>query len=141
MEIRASHTPLSEWSGDGLALGLFEDELDLTGDLAALDKKLAGALKELIEGEEFKGKSNSTAFTRLSGDSSIRKIILVGLGKAETFNAESLRRAAASAARLAKKQKCKSLGVSLPVWNDEAAQTAQAIAEGVQLALYQDKRF
>ena len=38
MEIRASHTPLSDWSGDGLALGLFEDELDLTGDLAALVK-------------------------------------------------------------------------------------------------------
>ncbi|MEM9922699.1 MAG: leucyl aminopeptidase [Cyanobacteria bacterium P01_D01_bin.50] len=141
MEIRASHTPLSDWSGDGLALGLFEDELDLTGDLAALDKKLAGVLKELIEGEEFKGKSNSTAFTRLSGDSSIRKIILVGLGKAKTFNAESLRRAAASAARLAKKQKCKTLGISLPVWNDDAAKTTQAIAEGVQLALYQDNRF
>jgi leucyl aminopeptidase len=141
MEIRASNTPLSDWSGDGLAIGLFELELDLTGDLAALDKKLAGVLKELIEDEEFKGKSNSTAFTRLSGGTSIRKIMLVGLGKADAFNAESLRRAAATIAKLAKKQKCKSLGISLPVCHDDAAQTAQAIAEGVQLALYQDNRF
>ncbi len=141
MEIRASNTPLSDWSGDGLAIGLFEDGLDLTGDLAALDKKLAGALKELIEDEEFKGKPNSTAFTRLSGGTSIRKVILVGLGKADALNAESLRRAAASAGKLAKKQKCKSLGISLPVCDDDAAQTAQAIAEGVQLALYQDNRF
>ncbi len=141
MEIRASNTPLSDWSGDGLAVGLFEDELDLTGDLAALDKKLAGVLKELIQDEEFKGKSNSTTFTRLSSGTSIRKIMLVGLGKADAFNAESLRRAAATVAKLAKKQKCKSLGISLPVCHDDAAQTAQAIAEGVQLALYQDNRF
>ncbi|MEM6752651.1 MAG: leucyl aminopeptidase [Cyanobacteria bacterium P01_C01_bin.38] len=141
MEIRASNTPLSDWSGDGLAIGLFEDGLDLTGDLAAVDKKLNGALKELIEDEEFKGKLNSTAFTRLSSGNSIRKVILVGLGKADALNAESLRRAAASAGKLAKKQKCKTLGISLPVWNDDAAQTAQAIAEGIQLALYQDTRF
>ena len=141
MEIRASNTPLIDWSGDGLAIGLFEEGLDLTGDLAALDKKLDGALKELIEDEEFKGKPNSTAFTRLSSGDSIRKIILVGLGKADSFNAESLRRAAASAGKLAKKQKCKTLGISLPVWNDNTAQTAQAIAEGIQLGLYQDNRF
>lgn len=141
MEIRASNTPLSDWSGDGLAIGLFEEGLDLTGDLAALDKKLDGALKELIEDEEFKGKPNSTAFTRLSSGTSIRKVMLVGLGKADAFNAESLRRAAASAGKLAKKQKCKSLGISLPVCHDDAAQTAQAIAEGIQLALYQDTRF
>ncbi|MGB3650487.1 MAG: leucyl aminopeptidase [Rivularia sp. (in: cyanobacteria)] len=141
MEIRASNTPLSDWSGDGLAVGLFEDGLELTGDLAALDKKLAGALKELIEDEEFKAKPNSSVFTRLSGGNSIRKVMLVGLGKAETLNAESLRRAAAAVAKLAKKQKCKSLGISLPVCHDDAAQTAQAIAEGVQLALYQDNRF
>ncbi|MBE9214046.1 leucyl aminopeptidase [Plectonema cf. radiosum LEGE 06105] len=140
MNIRASNTPLSDWSGDGLAVGLFEDRLELTGDFAALDQKLAGALKELIDDEEFKAKPNSTAFTRISGGS-IRKVILVGLGKVETFNAESLRCAAAAAAKLAKKQKCKSLAVSLPVCNDDAAKTAQAIAEGIQLALYQDNRF
>lgn len=140
MNIRASNTPLSDWSGDGLAVGLFENELELTGDLANLDQKLAGALKELIDDEEFKAKPNSTAFTRLSGGS-IRKIILVGLGKAEALNAESLRCAAAAVAKLAKKQKCKSLAISLPTCHDDAAKTAQAITEGIQLALYQDNRF
>ncbi|MEL6457499.1 MAG: leucyl aminopeptidase [Cyanobacteria bacterium J06621_15] len=141
MEIRASNTPLIDWSGDGLAIGLFEEGLDLSGNLADLNKKLAGVIKELIEDEDFKGKSNSTAFTRLSSGDSIRKVILVGLGKADSFDAESLRRAAASAGKLAKKQKCKTLGISLPVLNDDTAQTAQAIAEGLQLALYQDNRF
>lgn len=68
-------------------------------------------------------------------------MILVGLGKPEALKLDTLRRAAAAVARLAKKQKCKTLGISLPVWNNDPAQTAQAIAEGIQLALYQDNRF
>jgi len=32
-------------------------------------------------------------------------------------------------------------GNLLPVWNDNPARTAQAIAEGIQLALFQDNRF
>jgi leucyl aminopeptidase len=141
MDIRPSNTPVLEWAGDGLAIGLFEDAVDLTGDLAALDEKFAGVLKELIAEEEFKGKTGSTAVTRVGSGSPVRKLILVGLGKPEALKLDTLRRAAAAVARLAKKQKCKTLGISLPAWNNDPAQTAQAIAEGIQLALYQDNRF
>lgn len=68
-------------------------------------------------------------------------MIVVGLGKPEALKLETLRRAAAAAARTAKKQKCKTLAIHLPIFNNDKAQTAQAIAEGVQLALYQDNRF
>ncbi len=141
MEIRTTNTPLLEWTGDGLAIGLFEDAGELTGDLATLDEKLAGSIKELIAEEEFKGKQGSNIVTRVGTSSPVRKVIVVGLGKPEALKLETLRRAAAAVARLAKKQKCKTLGISLPVWNKDAAQTAQALAEGVQLALYQDNRF
>lgn len=141
MEVRATDTPLLEWTGDGLAVGLFEDATELTGDLAALDEKLAGVLKELITEEEFKGKLGCTAVTRVGAGSSIRKFILVGLGKPDTLKTETLRRAAAAIARSAKKQKCKTLGISLPIASSDPASSAQAITEGVQLALYQDIRF
>lgn len=141
MEVRATDTSLLEWAGDGLAIALFEDATELTGDLAALDQKLAGLLKELIAEEEFKAKLGSTTFTRVGTGSTVRKVILVGLGKTDTVKVETLRRAAASVARLAKKQKCKTLGISLPVVNNDPAASAQAVAEGVQLALYQDNRF
>ncbi|NMG19698.1 leucyl aminopeptidase [Brasilonema bromeliae] len=141
MEIITTNTPLLEWTGDGLAIGLFEDAVELTGELATLDEKLAGSIKELIAEEEFKGKQNTSIVTRVGTGSPVRKIILVGLGKPEAFKLETLRRSAASVARLAKKQKCKTLGISLPIWNNDPTQTAQALAEGVQLALYQDNRF
>jgi len=141
MEIRATDTPRLDWTGDTLALGLFEDALELTGDLAQLDEKLGGTLKELIEETEFKGSVGSSAVTRVGAGSSIRKLILVGLGKPDTLTLDSLRRAAAAIARSAKQQKSKTLGVSLPVANDDSAGTTQAITEGIVLALHQDNRF
>ncbi|MBE9197880.1 MULTISPECIES: leucyl aminopeptidase [unclassified Nodularia (in: cyanobacteria)] len=141
MKIQPSNTPLLEWAGDSLAIGLFEDAVELTGELAKLDEQFAGVLKELIAEEEFTAKAYSTIFTRVSASSPIRKVILVGLGKPEALKLETLRRAAAAVARVAKKQKSKNLGLSLPLWDNKAAETAQAIAEGIQLALYQDIRF
>ncbi|GAB4335760.1 MAG: leucyl aminopeptidase [Leptolyngbyaceae cyanobacterium] len=141
MELRVTNIPRLEWTGDALAVGLFEDQVELTDDLAALDEKLAGTLKELITETEFKGKEGSSAATRVGGGSGIRKIILVGLGKPDGLKLETLRRAGAASAKAAKKEKCKTLGISLPLWNGDAAATAQAIAEGVELALYQDTRF
>ncbi|BAY25765.1 leucyl aminopeptidase [Calothrix sp. NIES-2100] len=141
MVIRASDTPLLEWTGDTLAIGLFEDGVELTGELATLDSKFSGILKELIAEEEFKGKANSTVFTRIAASTPVKKVIVVGLGKADSLKLDSLRRAAAAVGRVAKKQKSKVLGFSFPLWNNDPAATAQAIAEGVQLALYQDNRF
>ncbi|MBD2385418.1 leucyl aminopeptidase [Cylindrospermum sp. FACHB-282] len=141
MTIRLSDTPLLEWAGNTLAVGLFEDAVELTGDLAALDQKFAGILKELIAEEEFTAKANSTIFTRVGAVNQVKKVILVGLGKPEALKLETLRRVAAAVAKVAKKQKTKTLGISLPVWNNDPAATAQAIAEGAQLALYQDNRF
>ncbi|HEY9673392.1 MAG TPA: leucyl aminopeptidase [Waterburya sp.] len=141
MEIRATDTPRLDWTGDALAVGLFEDSTTLTGDLAQLDEKLGGALKELIEETEFKGSVGSSAVTRVGVGSSIRKIILVGLGKPDVLKLDSLRRTAAAIARTAKQQKVKKLGISLPLVNDDPALSTQAITEGIVLALHQDNRF
>jgi leucyl aminopeptidase len=140
MNLVAAGTSILDWSEEGLAIGIFEDAIELNGDLAALDQKLSGAIRDLIADTEFKGKAASTAATRIAG-AEIRKLVLVGLGKADTFTLEGLRRAAAAAAKAAKRGRCKVLGVSLPLWNTDASASAQAIAEGIELALYQDNRF
>lgn len=144
MDLRTTDTPRLSWTGDALAIGFFEgsDEgLSLTDDLAQLDEALAGTLSELIAEAEFKGKEGSSAIARVGGGSALRKVIVVGLGKSEAFTLESLRRAAAVIARVARQAKCKTLGISLPCWNNDSAQSAQAIAEAIPLALHQDRRF
>ncbi|MEP0869206.1 leucyl aminopeptidase [Trichocoleus desertorum AS-A10] len=141
MDVRATDTSCLNWAGDILALGLFEDGVELTGDLATLDEKLAGTLKELMAEAEFKGKEGSSALARVGGGSAIRKVLLVGLGKPDSLKLESLRRAAALSMRQAKKEKGKTLAIQFPVWNSQPEATVQAIAEGAELAAYQDTRF
>ncbi len=141
MEFRVTDTPRSVWTGDALAIGLFEDAVELTGDLAQLDATLTGTLKELIEETDFKGKAGTSAITRVGGNSPLRKIAIVGLGKAENLKLDTVRQAAGICAKLAKKEKCKTLGISFPVWKSAPDATASAIVEGVELALHQDHRF
>lgn len=140
-EYRGLDKSVLDWAGDALVVGFFEGTVQLTGSLGQLDEKLAGTLKELVSETEFEGKSGSSAATRVGGGSPIRKIIAIGLGKQENVKLDHWRQAVAAAARSAKKEKCKSLGISLPVWNNDPEMTAQAIVEGVELTLFQDNRF
>lgn len=140
MDIRATDTSFLTWTGDTLALGLLEGATEIAGELAQLNDKLAGTLGDLIAETEFEGKNGTTAATRLGSGSPIRKLILVGLGKSEDLNLQSLRLAAAAIARLAKQQKSKTVAISLPLVGDGSA-SAEAIAEGLLLAIHQDTRF
>jgi leucyl aminopeptidase len=143
MHITTTATSLLNWTGVTLALGFFEEATELTGELQQLNEKLSGTIAELITEEEFKGKSGSTVTTRLSGNHGLRKLILIGLGKAEELNLDRYRHSAAAIARLASKDR--SLGISLPIQGEpiqgESSAIAQALTEGIHLALHQDNRF
>lgn len=141
MDFIASAQACLEWTGDCLVIGLLEESLPLTGILSDLNDKVSGMLQMLIEEEAFEGKAGTTAIARLSPEFPIKKIGVVGLGSSDTMALESLRKGAAIAARLAQKGKNTSLGLSFPVWNNSQDLTAQAIAEGVTLALNKDNRF
>lgn len=141
MQIQGTDTSILTWSGDAIAIGLFEENVDLDGDLATLDTNLAGIIKELIEESEFKGKSGNNAFTRITGNNQLRKLLLIGLGKSSELTLNKLRQSAAQIARFAKKQRCQILGISLPIGNYNSDLVASAITEGLELALHRDHRF
>ncbi len=139
MQIKATDTALLDWTGAILAVGILEGKTELSGDLAKLDQKLAGTISDLIADEEFEGKSGSTAVSRVGGKNPIRKIALVGLGKAEDLSIDSWRNAAAEIARVAKKDR--SLGIHIPSELESPTEVAQAITEAIILALHEDNRF
>jgi leucyl aminopeptidase len=141
MDFHLSTQPLLDWTGDCLAVGVTESDLPLSGSLAELNTKLSDLMQELIDEVEFKGAADTSATIRVGSAGAIRKLTLLGLGKADDLTLESLRRAGATAARVSKKEKCKVLGISLPIWKDDRALTTQAIAEGALLALHEDNRF
>ncbi|WP_008318986.1 leucyl aminopeptidase [Leptolyngbya sp. PCC 6406] len=136
----STQTPLT-WTGDCLALGVLDTDLPLDGLLAEMDGQFSGLVQELIDETDFKGKSGTSAIIRLGSGGPVRKLALVGLGAAADLTVDGLRRATAIAARLSKKEKCKILGLSLPLGSLETAIAAQAIAEGITLTLHEDTRF
>lgn len=141
MDFIASEQSCISWQGDCLVIGLLEESLPLTGILSDVNDKVGGLLQTLIDEEAFTAKSGSTAITRLGLDSPIKKIGIVGLGSSGSMTLEALRKGSAIAARLAKKAKAASLGISFPTWNNSPSLTAQALTEGVILATSQDSRF
>lgn len=141
MEFVASDHSSLTWSGDCLVVGIGDSALPLSGELAELNTRFSGLLQELIDETEFKGKDGSTAVIRVGAAGAVRKLGIVGLGSSNAVTAETLRRAAASAAKLAKREKCSQLALSLDASTIEAAAKAKAITEGVRLALHQDTRF
>ncbi len=140
MKVLGINDSLVDFSGEGLAIGLFEDKLELTEDLNALDAKLSGLVSEIIKEADFKGKSGSSIATRVMG-MGFKKLMIFGLGKSDKLKFEALRKVAGNMAKAARREKCKTIGVSLPVVNSNPAGTSQAIAEGIELALYKDMRF
>jgi leucyl aminopeptidase len=142
MKIQSIDTLPQLWSGDCLGVGFFEDQTEQSEYFIALNQALDGLLQEVTNENEFKGKSGETAWLRSpSGKNIARKVVLIGLGKAENWTLEGLRQSAAIAVRTAQKQKCKTVAVALPIWNNNASLSTGAIAEGIELSLHQDNRF
>ena len=53
MNIYGSDTSLLDWTGDTVAIGLFENEINLIGELDQLNNKTKGTLQELIDETKF----------------------------------------------------------------------------------------
>lgn len=141
MQFQASAKSRLSWTGDCLVVGICEADLPLSGPLSELDSKVSGLLQELIEENDFTGKAGSSAVIRIGRDGPMRKLAVIGLGDGEQLSYEGLRRGSAAAAKLAKKERCQVLGLDFPKVEADAALSAQAITEGVILALHEDTRY
>lgn len=140
MEFKGIATQQAAWSGDGLFIGVFEGASALTEGWSDLHPAIASTLAEIIDESEFKGKAGEKAIAR-TGDETVRKVGIIGLGKSESWSVEGLRQAAGAIAQLAHRSKCKTVGINLPQWNEDATLSTQAMTEGFILALHKDLRF
>jgi leucyl aminopeptidase len=76
------------------------------------------------------------------GEAKPKRILLIGMGKNENVTLETVRRAAARAAKKAVALKSKSLAIYLPrVKGIKGAEIATAVTEGVLLGLYKFDKF
>lgn len=108
------------------------------GAALEFDQACGGAIARALANGDFKGESNET-LVLYPAQGSARRLLLVGLGKAESLNGERMRAAAATAARKcrdlgAKKAAALLFGEGTPV---SAVDAGQAFAEGAIMGTYQ----
>jgi leucyl aminopeptidase len=128
--------PATDTAADTLCLGLFEDE----GAPGAVDEALGGRLAGLVESGEAKPGLRKIAILHPEGAIGARRVLTVGLGKREEFDAERARIAAAAALKRAGDAGSQGLAWAVPENTDQAA-IAGALVEGTLLAAYRFDRF
>ena len=159
MTLHPSPTPPTQWSGDLLAIGVFEDAFTITNDkpsisspqLTALDADLDGALSDITTLFDFKGKAGTSQTIRVGKNA--RFVTLVGLGTVEKasptaeWGASVWQSLGAVVAAAAKTNKCKTAAVTVvegaTASLDDTTKTAAAgrIANGIVNGAYESHRF
>jgi len=119
---------------DLLAVGVFSNSSG-TSAAKALDNKLGGAVEQVQKLGDFEAKPGKSCLLYNEGKIIAKRILLVGLGKEEDFQTDTLRKAAGLAATKAVDLKAKTLLLSLHSDIDTGAKTdlaeaGQTIAEG-----------
>ncbi|MCP4524791.1 MAG: leucyl aminopeptidase [Aestuariibacter sp.] len=143
MDVKVIPGAIQESDADAIIVNLFEapssEKPTPGGATQALDDALGGAIHDLIEGGDFVGKAGQVAVLYPRGAIPARRVILVGLGQRDKFDADVVRRAAAHAIKKARGLK---VGRVASILHGAGAgglpvkEAAQATAEGSLLALY-----
>lgn len=139
MDIKIENGNIVESGADTLIVNLFEGVTAPGGATGAVDKALGGMISDLVAGGDFKGKAGEVAVLYPRGAAAARRVLVVGLGKADNFNLEGARRASAAATKRARDLNAKQVativhGAGIGGLDVEAA--AQATVEGALLATY-----
>ncbi|MEE9586172.1 MAG: leucyl aminopeptidase, partial [Nitrososphaerales archaeon] len=142
MNIEVDSGRILEKNYELLVLGAFEGE-DLRGVSEEIDNALGQEMSKILKTPEFEGKPKQTSLLHTQGRISIRRILLVGLGKREEFNLEAVRTASGKTARFTR-----DLGVTsyaTTILGDAEKIRLSSIVEnlvaGCELALYQFRRY
>ncbi|MBP8948845.1 MAG: hypothetical protein KBG73_08385, partial [Candidatus Promineofilum sp.] len=102
MDIKVEQGSIESSAADTIIVNLFEGVTTPGGATGAVDRALGGAISDLIAGGDLKGKAGEVAVLYPRGAIGARRVLVVGLGKAEAFTLEGVRRAAAAAIKRAR---------------------------------------
>jgi leucyl aminopeptidase len=126
---------------EALVLGVYDGD-EQSAALAEADAALGGVLREMRARKEIKGKVGEAISVPTLGRMRAGRLILVGLGKEEQYNAEIARRATAAAAKALDRA-----GIERAVFElfgtgiVAPASAARAMVEGLLLTTYRFNRY
>ncbi|OHE24257.1 MAG: leucyl aminopeptidase [Syntrophobacterales bacterium RBG_19FT_COMBO_59_10] len=139
MNIQVKKGSLIVSATEAAVVAHFEDETDLGGEAARLDKASSGFIGEVVDRGDFKGRLHQILVLYSRGSVPAKRLVVVGLGKRPDLTLERVRGAFSKAA-----QHIRSLGIGEFSTSLDFGRTglplekvAQAVVEGVRLGLYQ----
>lgn len=138
MEIHIKKSDLVSEAGDVLVLGVYQAKqmFVMEGSIVKIDGLLDGMLTQIAKEESFAGKANQTLWARSNGSVTSKRILLVGLGKKEECDLETIRQAAATTLAAIKQTTSKSVSCLLFGDASDVRERTHAMIEGIRLADY-----
>jgi leucyl aminopeptidase len=137
MQARLLNTAPEKAEADALILPIFEGQPKVPPEAVAIDKKLKGAIVQLLTDGEFRGKFMELVPVHNLGNAPSKWTVLVGLGKPEELDLVRLRNALQAAGRVLRRRGHRRVAVILPkavATNAGAADMARAVTEGIGLS-------
>ncbi len=137
MQARLLTTAPEKAEADALILPIFEGQSKLPPEAVALDKRLKGAITQLLADREFRGKFMELVPVHNLNTLPSKWTVLVGVGKPDDLDMVRLRNALQAAGRVLRKRGHRRVTVILP--KDVAAvasasDAARAVTEGIGLS-------
>src|SRR5262245_13245267 len=86
-----------------LAIAVTEGTGEVAGLLARADRALGGAVTRVLRGGDMKGRAKDEVVLYASSEDGPARVLLLGVGKADTLDSEQIRRFAGRAVRAAER--------------------------------------
>jgi leucyl aminopeptidase len=137
LQARLLNTAPEKAEADALILPIFEGQSKVPPEAVALDKKLKGAITQLLADGEFRGKFMELVPVHNLGNAPSKWTVLVGLGKPDELDMVRLRNALQGAGRVLRKRGHRRVAVILPkavAAKAGVADVARAATEGIGLS-------
>lgn len=126
---------------DAVVVFLSEDEKSFKAESKKLSAELPH-IAPLLESGDFTGKKNSTATAYTGSAMEAKRLILAGIGEHTGMTMETLRQAAAAAAKRAASLGCSHVAFEIPqLRGKNITDVAQAITEGAVLSQYKYDKY
>ena len=140
MQITLESKPFAGVETEALVSYVFEEGDPVQGRIAEIDKLAGGLLGKLAKSGELTGKMLEFTLVHAPAGLKAARLVLVGAGKKEQFNAATLRKIAGAALRYLKARSVKNL-VLMVREGDASEESAQTIVEGALTADFESDKY
>jgi leucyl aminopeptidase len=144
MKIQVKEGRIARVKDEIIMVGIFEGKDAIKGAARAVETATAGMITEIIQRGDFKGELYKTFLIHKTQKIGVRRVLLVGLGKAKDCTIDKVRGAASYGARFIRDMGIKHFivpGSFAQLSEISNTEVIKAVLEGISLGLYTFKEY